>query len=566
MPISTRRSAKNDALALASYARVSKPRRRNSSTKSSALLSSERQQSPRPPPVHQKTVSEVTSVDFSTPSTPRNDKRKVALKHPLLRAAEALSLRWKCSESAESEQVLGRSKELALMRSVLEQWLSGRRDTARLMNGSLYVSGLPGCGKTFAVTSLLRSIERKNRDVITVELNCASLGRAVDKLSHGLLDAVAAALRVSGGVASCETDASESAVRSKLMDLLCEAGKPVIVVLDELDFLLALNSSSPVSSKDCPASSRKKGSAEASSSVSANSLSISRNGMSLLHALFELPNLLHTSLKRCGLSSKSGARLSIVGIANTLDLPDHLHPWLRASGSMPELVPFGPYSANALTEILSQRLWAASKLPHSCPRQNQDHQIDSVAVQLCANSVAAATGDARVALDVLRTACLEAAGARIPKDASAWSDTTGEWGESIIGHVSSILVRRGGSNAAVRAVESLPLQQQLILCCLARALSKRKQSRTSGSSTLLTIGLLHEEVSSTSRTLQLQPVRLSELVEICSTSLVHHSLIEITHRADIRKSPVSLRADLADIQDALKHHKLLSWVAAIPLF
>jgi cell division control protein 6 len=92
-------------------------------------------------------------------------------------------------------------------------------------------------------------------------------------------------------------------------------------------------------------------------------------------------------------SELDNSRISIMGISNDLKFTDFLDPRVKSSLGEEEIV-FPPYDANQLRDILQHRSDVAFK---------QDALTDDV-IPLCAAFAAQEHGDARRALDLLRTA------------------------------------------------------------------------------------------------------------------------------------------------------------------
>ena len=92
-------------------------------------------------------------------------------------------------------------------------------------------------------------------------------------------------------------------------------------------------------------------------------------------------------------SELENSRISIMGISNDLKFTDFLDPRVKSSLGEEEIV-FPPYDANQLRDILQHRADIAFK---------QDALTDDV-IPLCAAFAAQEHGDARRALDLLRTA------------------------------------------------------------------------------------------------------------------------------------------------------------------
>ena len=89
--------------------------------------------------------------------------------------------------------------------------------------------------------------------------------------------------------------------------------------------------------------------------------------------------------------TRPGARLVVVGIANTMDLPERLLPRISSRLGLTR-VPFFPYSVAQIRTIVSSRLRA---LPDA---------FASDAVEICARKVASVSGDIRRALQICRRA------------------------------------------------------------------------------------------------------------------------------------------------------------------
>ena len=100
----------------------------------------------------------------------------------------------------------------------------------------------------------------------------------------------------------------------------------------------------------------------------------------VLYKLFEWPSLPRSSVV-------------LVGIANALDLTDRILPMLKCRGCAPQLLNFPPYTPIQLRNILIHRV---STVPGAAG------VLDSTAISLCAAKVAAAGGDLRSALGILR--------------------------------------------------------------------------------------------------------------------------------------------------------------------
>lgn len=198
-------------------------------------------------------------------------------------------------------------------------------------SGSLYVSGQPGTGKTACLSLLLKLDEFKNR-LQRVYINCtsiASVGAVYKKLCTELQ------LKPTGR--------TEKDHLAAIQHHLKTSKRMVLLVLDEIDQLCSAR-------------------------------------QSVLYTIFEWPAL-------------PGARLLLVGIANSLDLTDRALMRLNAHCQLkPRLMHFPPYSKQQIVDIFRDRLEQAGVLDVFPP----------VTLQLLAAKVSAVSGDVRRALDIGR--------------------------------------------------------------------------------------------------------------------------------------------------------------------
>lgn len=97
-------------------------------------------------------------------------------------------------------------------------------------------------------------------------------------------------------------------------------------------------------------------------------------------------------------SMQKSSRLVLVGIANALDLTDRFLPRLKSRNLKPDLLPFLPYSAAQIKNIITTRL--KSLVPEGSPLPF----IHPAAVELCSRKVSSQTGDLRKAFEICRRA------------------------------------------------------------------------------------------------------------------------------------------------------------------
>jgi cell division control protein 6 len=110
-----------------------------------------------------------------------------------------------------------------------------------------------------------------------------------------------------------------------------------------------------------------------------------------------LPTLFELSLRK-------NSRLILIGIANALDLADRFLPRLKAKNLEPELLPFLPYTAPQISEVLTARLRSLLTSAEQEADPNFLPFVHPAAIQLLSKKVAGASGDLRKAFDILRRA------------------------------------------------------------------------------------------------------------------------------------------------------------------
>lgn len=202
--------------------------------------------------------------------------------------------------------------------------------------GCLYVSGPPGTGKSALLGEIIQS-QAKSESLKVSVVNCMSVRNTKD-LSQKLAEDLL-----------LQEDAGFEYLRSCFVGDKAQCGQKFVVILDEVDQLVDLD-------------------------------------LSLLYSLFEW-------------SLEATSNLVLIGIANALDLTDRLLPRLKSRNLKPELLPFMPYSAAQIADVLTTKLKSLV---------SEDSQVvpflQPAAIQFCAKKVAAQTGDLRKAFDICQRA------------------------------------------------------------------------------------------------------------------------------------------------------------------
>eukprot|EP01083_Nonionella_stella_P068170 180780_1 len=275
----------------------------------------------------------------TTGITPMNTKktrkrdRKAMINQALNDASKALML------SAVPKYLPCREKEHDEIEAYMKQQIMSRGQ-----GSGLYISGMPGTGKTATVRQIANELKRhvgrgkKKRkkqttelpDFEFVEINAMKLPtpqHIYTELTKQLLG---------------KHFAPNTAVRKlvKYFSTKDDSRKVIVLLVDELDFLLTRQ-------------------------------------QKVIYNLFDWP-------------TKAEAKLVVIGIANTMDLPERLLP--RVSSRLgTQRVVFKSYARHQLTEIIEQRL-ESTKV------------FSADAIRFCASAVAGVSGDCRTALQICRRA------------------------------------------------------------------------------------------------------------------------------------------------------------------
>ncbi|KAL1844555.1 hypothetical protein VTK73DRAFT_2315 [Phialemonium thermophilum] len=101
-------------------------------------------------------------------------------------------------------------------------------------------------------------------------------------------------------------------------------------------------------------------------------------------------------------SLQKSSRLVLVGIANALDLTDRFLPRLKSRNLKPELLPFLPYTAAQIKNVLTTKL--KDLLPKRSAEEGFVPFFHPAAIELCSRKVSTQTGDLRRAFEICRRA------------------------------------------------------------------------------------------------------------------------------------------------------------------
>ncbi|KAK7416037.1 AAA ATPase [Neonectria punicea] len=214
------------------------------------------------------------------------------------------------------------------------------RSSSKTPNGCLYVSGPPGTGKSAMITEMTEAYS-KHENVWAAYINCMSIKSSKD-LYTTLLGAF--------GQGSDVTEVDAVAALQAMFQPKSKSSTVYLVTLDEIDHILTL-------------------------------------GLESLYRVFEW-------------SLQKSSRLVLVGVANALDLTDRFLPRLKSKNLKPELLPFLPYTAAQVKNIITTRL--KSLMPEG--KESYVPFIHPAAIELCSRKVSSQTGDLRKAFEICRRA------------------------------------------------------------------------------------------------------------------------------------------------------------------
>uniref|UniRef100_A0A0M3HNX5 AAA domain-containing protein n=1 Tax=Ascaris lumbricoides TaxID=6252 RepID=A0A0M3HNX5_ASCLU len=216
---------------------------------------------------------------------PSNGGEELRVKSPRTSDGEELATSSGTSEGV-ADVLFGREDEVAAIESQVEKCIKSSCSV------SMYISGPPGTGKTASVELVMRRLSAKYR-MIAINVNCVSVNTEI-----ALLKAVFAKL------SSSRRNVAASKLRDCVENLLRTVDCPVVLILDEIDYIQSRN-------------------------------------RAILYTAFQWPSQCFS--------------LAVVAISNSLDLTERELPKLKLS-KPPIVLPFSPYSKEDLQRILKNKL------------------------------------------------------------------------------------------------------------------------------------------------------------------------------------------------------------------
>ncbi|KAL1892728.1 AAA ATPase [Sporothrix stenoceras] len=315
----------------------------------------------------------------ATPTTPRTPSGSVQTVYHVARQLFARS------SGAAAGSLIGREDERSRLRTFLNANCGSDAAESKSDCGCLYVSGPPGTGKSAMVNEMTEQVcTEQSGSVRKAYINCMSI-RSSNDLYSTLLR-----LLVLGSGNEDDNNTNEE-----------QAAEAMGVDLNETDAMSALQA------MFLPKASKKATAAKAASTPTTYLVVLDEIDHILTLDLDSLYRVMEWSMLRT-------SRLVLVGIANALDLTDRFLPRLKSRNLQPELLPFLPYTAPQIKNIITTRLKSVlqtTTLP-SVPESSAPAPTSAnflpffhpAAIELCSRKVASQTGDLRKAFEILRKA------------------------------------------------------------------------------------------------------------------------------------------------------------------
>ncbi|VVT53697.1 uncharacterized protein SAPINGB_P003704 [Magnusiomyces paraingens] len=461
--------------------------------------------------------------------------------------------------------VVGRDIERATIREFLETRLKVRG------KGALYISGLPGTGKSALLTEVAEQVIQEHRSrypIRIVNINCMTMENAVDIFSNIHRELIDNSIQE--GVPSDffedydDGDELEDDGRNDIIQtygqLMQDANtRSIIRDLEKRLFSKKHEQYIPENIENSPQKRRRKNKYE----------KLHQAGVRHIFILDELDSIMtkdqEVLFRIFQWAFARNSSLILFGIANALDLTDRFLPRLRSSSLTPQLLPFKPYSDVQIVKIISERLW--SMAPTDMPRQTgednngapkkpaQPPMMDTSGIMLCAKKTAANTGDLRKAFDICRRALAiveedvrlrfilaEKDGEEALKSARGRKRAvvTGRCAQKMaelnletaprvtIAHVSRVCSVMFG-NTTTNRIGSLNLQQKAVLCTLvslerhrgpmpgSKSVSRSTRSMSTISVRNITVAILYERyVQACDQERDMTPLGYADFMDIVS--------------------------------------------------
>ncbi|GAA5796406.1 hypothetical protein HPULCUR_001778 [Helicostylum pulchrum] len=468
---------------------------------------------PSPPSSPRRKITK--SVLPETPKNIRNITKELQLAQ--LKSPSNSSIYLKTKSTNEKENLYQKAKTVFRRTAIPSRLIGRENERTQMMDfwkthvlqnqaGCLYISGMPGTGKTAMLTEVMRLVEDdvmalRTHTVKTVVVNCMSV-----KEPKQIYTKLVEELRP-----TAKTPIQSDVV--KQAEELINTKKNVlnVVILDEIDSLIT---------KD----------------------------QDVLYKIFEWASL-------------PTSQLVLIGIANALDLTDRILPRLRAKNCEPQLLNFNPYQVSEISSIIKDRLFSLVEDPQNpfgpAPKPTQGTApplIMPMAIEFCARKVASSMGDLRTALDVCRQA-IELAEMDYKKklnSTSVLSEQKSNASSAVppvpivtVAHVSRVLnIVFGNSN--LQKLKELNLQQKIVLGVILVMI--RSSTTKANKKDILTVGKFREQYSAlcSDKSTAISAVSRTELSDLLSL-LETQSILTLGKSKEDRTRKIQLNVQESEI-------------------
>jgi len=278
---------------------------------------------------------------------------------------------------------------------------------------------------------------------------------------------------------------------------------------------------------------------------------------------------------------KSNSRISIIGIANALNMTDRFLPRLKSKNCEPQYLNFNPYEMKDMINIIKDRLDILNEQVISNENTEndngntiivnndktkikpQDYLIQDSAVELCARKIAG-TGDLRKALDVCkqaiefaeadlrnRTILLKRNPVQPVKESSIFLKKAATYNTPItsikeVPQVTIMHILKATNNAfgsaSIQKLKRLNVQQKVIVCVMMNILNKKEEN---------VVGKLNAEyINSCRKYRMISPVSKSEFNDLVSM-LESCGIITLGKARDERNRKFTLHVQENEIRKAV---------------
>lgn len=467
--------------------------------------------------------------------------------HPLLNTvySEGKAL---FQRGSKSTGVIGRTYE----RQVMENFLISRLEARD--KGALYISGLPGTGKSALLNQVTNEViakYSKNYPIRLANVNCMIMENAADIFTAIHRELVDNEIQIGVEPHFYEDYDDGDTVNTGRDDIITDGH----LMQDPSIRATILDLEKRFFSKKHILQAKKLGDSGKSYKRFANAL-----GVRHVVILDELDSIMtkdqEVLFRIFQWAFARDSSLILVGIANALDLTDRFLPRLRSSALTPQLLPFMPYTDMQIIDVISKRLWTLvdgkyGTLEISKAREERPEQpplMDRAAITLCAKKTAANTGDLRKAFDICRRSIEMIEEDVRRKFAFEGLDpdvvskmTDADWKKTIvsgkcfdqlaeltlsnaprvtIGHVARVCSIVFNNNSTSR-LKTLNLQQKAVLCTLA---SSEKKAQFSNKITVH--GLYDQYLAACDKERDLTPLNYVDYMDVVS-ALESHGVLAV---------------------------------------